>query len=108
MALSAAPALYVLTPVGAVDGRHWRARMFAPGSGITEDPATGSAAAAAVGVFAGVATERRLDEGWVIAQGVEMGRPSELHVGAVRRGPELVAATVGGRAVRVGGGALDL
>jgi trans-2,3-dihydro-3-hydroxyanthranilate isomerase len=108
VALTPAPALFVLAPAGALDGRHWRARMFAPRLGIAEDPATGSAAAAAVGVLAGVATEQRLDEGWVITQGVEMGRPSELYVGTVRRGPELVAATVGGRAVRVGRGELEL
>ena len=82
--------------------------MFGPRLGIAEDPATGSAAAAAVGVLAGAASDGRLDQGWVITQGVEMGRPSELHVGTVRRGSELVAATVGGRAVRVGRGELDL
>ena len=108
VALTPAAALFVLAPLEGLDGPHWRARMFAPRLGIAEDPATGSAAAAAVGVLAGVATEGRLDEGWIITQGVEMGRPSELHVGTVRRGPELVAATVGGRAVRVGRGALDL
>ena len=108
VALTPAPELFVLAPLDGLDGRRWQARMFAPRLGIAEDPATGSAAAAAVGVLAGVATEGRLDEGWVIAQGVEMGRPSELHVGTVRRGPELVAATVGGRAVRVGRGELEL
>ena len=76
--------------------------------GIGEDPATGSAAASACGYLAGHATPERLAEGWVIEQGVEMGRPSTIHVGAVLRGPELVAATVGGRAVRVGRGTLEL
>lgn len=106
-----APALYVLAPVDAeqrVDARRWRARMFGPSLGIVEDPATGSAAAAACGYLAGHASAERLAEGWVIEQGVEMGRPSELQVGAVLRGPELVAATVGGRAVRVGRGTLEL
>ena len=47
-----------------------------------------------------------MDEGWVIEQGVEMGRPSEIRVRPVRRGAELVAVRVGGRAVRVGEGTL--
>lgn len=78
----------------------WRARMFAPGLGIPEDPATGSAAAAACGFL-------EVDEtGIVIRQGVEMGRPSTIEVGAVVRDGRLVAARVGGRAVRVGCGEL--
>ena len=111
MSFADAPELYVLAPVDPaqrVDARDWRARMFAPGLGIGEDPATGSAAASACGYLAGHATPERLAEGWVIEQGVEMGRPSTIHVGAVLRGPELVAATVGGRAVRVGRGTLEL
>ncbi len=111
MAFSAAPEFYVLAPVDPeqrVDAGRWRARMFAPGLGIGEDPATGSAAASACGYLAGHATPERLASGWVIEQGVEMGRPSEIHVGALLEGTELVAATVGGRAVRVGSGALDL
>lgn len=111
MAYTDAPELYVLAPVEPgqrVDARRWRARMFAPGLGIGEDPATGSAAASACGYLAGHASPARLAEGWLIEQGVEMGRPSRIHVGAVVRGPELVAATVGGRAVRVGSGSLEL
>ena len=111
MSFAEAPELYVLAPVDPAqraDARDWRARMFAPGLGIGEDPATGSAAASACGYLAGHATPERLAEGWVIEQGVEMGRPSTIHVGAVLRGPELVAATVGGRAVRVGRGTLEL
>ena len=111
MSFGDAPELYVLAPVDPdqrVDARHWRARMFAPGLGIGEDPATGSAAASTCGYLAGHASPRRLAEGWVIEQGVEMGRRSRLHVGAVLHGPELVAATVGGRAVRVGRGELEL
>ena len=105
---SDAPWLYVLAPLDGTDGRRWRARMIAPGDGVDEDPATGSAAAAAVGFLAGAAGEGRLAEGWHITQGVEMGRPSELLVGAIHQGSELVAATVGGRAVRVGRGELYL
>ncbi len=43
--------LFPIAPLD--DGLHrWRARMFAPGLGIAEDPATGAAAAAAAGLLA--------------------------------------------------------
>lgn len=105
---SDAPDLYLLAPVDGVRGERWRARMFGPVIGVAEDPATGSAAAASCGYLAGVVGEHRLDEGWTIEQGVEMGRPSEIRVHAVRRGNELVAVRVGGRAARVGTGELLL
>jgi trans-2,3-dihydro-3-hydroxyanthranilate isomerase len=58
-----------------------RVRVFCdPGTGILEDPATGSAAGpigVVLGLLAGArATRRRL----VIEQGVELGRPSRLEV----------------------------
>ncbi len=53
------------------------ARMFAPGGGIEEDPATGSAAAALGVLLGGVAGEAASFE---IDQGVAMGRPSRLSV----------------------------
>lgn len=97
-----APDLYLVVPIDGVGGRRWRARMFGPVIGVAEDPATGSAAAAACGYLAGVAGGQRSGAGWTIEQGVEMGRPSEIRVEAVRRGAELVAVRVGGRAVRIG------
>lgn len=109
VALTEATEVYVLAPADPaqrVSARDWRARMFAPGLGIPEDPATGAAAAAACGYLAGHADGDRLTEGWLITQGVEMGRPSRIQLGVVVDGNELVAATVGGRAVRVGRGEL--
>jgi trans-2,3-dihydro-3-hydroxyanthranilate isomerase len=82
--------------------------MFAPGSGITEDPATGLAASALVGVI------RRFDEPpagnhhFIIEQGFEMGRPSLISLEMdVDRG-EVVGARVGGDAVKVAEGELDV
>lgn len=81
-----------------------RARMFSPGGGIPEDPATGSATA----VFAAVQLARgRLGAGetvFTVDQGVEMGRPSRLRLTAVVGDGALVAARVAGRAVRVAEG----
>jgi trans-2,3-dihydro-3-hydroxyanthranilate isomerase len=54
------------------------ARVFVPGVGVPEDPATGSAAA---GLGMVLAASGQLPEGgrYDITQGVEMGRPSLLH-----------------------------
>ena len=52
--------------------------MFAPLSGVAEDPATGSANCTLGGLLA---THGHVTSGmfsWRIAQGVEMGRPSTL------------------------------
>ncbi len=83
------------------------ARMFAPGSGVMEDPATGSAAVALAGALA---TEAVQSEGvlrWQIAQGAEMGRPSELFAEATKAGGQVTAVRVGGYAVNVLNGEID-
>ena len=83
---------------------HMHARMFAPGLGISEDPATGSAAAALAGSLkpppSGAA--RTL----VIAQGVEMGRPSRIETTTNFAGGKVERVSVGGGAVVVGEGRL--
>ncbi|MDX5359192.1 MAG: PhzF family phenazine biosynthesis protein [Rhodobacterales bacterium] len=84
--------------------RSVRARMFAPGAGVPEDPATGSATAVFAAVLHG---QGALDEGetvFTIDQGVEMGRPSRLRLTAVVQDGALVAARVAGPAVRVAEG----
>ena len=59
-------ALARATPAGvscfAGRGRHWKTRMFAPGHGIAEDPATGSAAGCAARSHA--ATSRARPGAW--------------------------------------------
>lgn len=77
-----------------------RARMFEPLSGIHEDPATGSAAAA-LGALLAELDGRPLS--LAVHQGVEMGRPSRIEV---RAGPG--AVEVGGAAVRVAEGRLSV
>jgi trans-2,3-dihydro-3-hydroxyanthranilate isomerase len=54
------------------------ARVFVPGVGVPEDPATGSAAA---GLGMSLVASGRLPQGgrYDIRQGIEMGRPSLLH-----------------------------
>ena len=85
-------------------------RMFAPGFGVPEDPATGSASGP-LGAYLVkhklVAADRARD--MVSLQGVAMGRPSRIYMtitsdasGAVTR------VQVGGKSVRIGDGTISL
>jgi trans-2,3-dihydro-3-hydroxyanthranilate isomerase len=88
-------------------GSHFHARMFAPGMGIAEDPATGSAAAALAGL---IATQGGVGDGthrFRIEQGYEMGRPSQIDLGLTIAGGKLVSATIGGGAVVVTEGTIE-
>ncbi|MGR9373418.1 PhzF family phenazine biosynthesis protein [Rhizobium leguminosarum] len=86
----------------------FHARMFASGMGIVEDPATGSAAAALSGA---IHHFDRLTDGHhpiMIEQGVEMGRPSFIHLHIDVDGGAISNARIGGQAVRLASGTLDL
>ncbi|MBW0004312.1 MAG: PhzF family phenazine biosynthesis protein [Hyphomicrobiales bacterium] len=78
------------------------ARMFAPFDGLPEDPATGSATAAACALIA--ALDSRPPYHFRIAQGIDMGRPSLLTVEIEETGTVLI----GGSCVSVMTGTLDL
>jgi trans-2,3-dihydro-3-hydroxyanthranilate isomerase len=86
----------------------FRARMFAPEIGITEDPATGSAAAAFAGALHTFDAPPDGDHAHVIEQGFEMGRPSLIRLGISVRGGVLTAVRIGGHAVQVSSGNLLL
>lgn len=94
--------------VVAVDlpARAVRARMFAADIGVSEDPATGSAALA-LGVWLG-ASGRLADgeHGLVVQQGVELGRPSLLRVTALVDGAEPRQVRVAGDVVHVASGTI--
>jgi trans-2,3-dihydro-3-hydroxyanthranilate isomerase len=85
-----------------------RARMFAPAMNITEDPATGAAAAAFTGYLAARDVTADGTVAWVIEQGVEMGRPSRLHVEADKQAGALSAVRVGGSSVLISEGIFKL
>jgi PhzF family phenazine biosynthesis protein len=75
-------------------------RMFGPGAGIPEDPATGSAAAALAGVLRDL---QGLDAGqaeWIVHQGEDMGRPSMIRLQATISGGSITHARIGGAVVR--------
>lgn len=83
-------------------------RMFAPDMGIAEDPATGAAVAALSGA---IHFFDKLVDGhhpFLIEQGVEMGRPSHIHLHLDIAGGAIAGVRIGGEAVRIASGTLDL
>lgn len=87
-------------------GPNRRARLFAPGLGVAEDPATGSAAAPLAGLMLRRAGGDEI--AFEVAQGVEMGRPSRLRVSARRAAGGVVRCRVGGACVPVLRGEAEL
>jgi len=88
-------------------GSRWKTRMFAPGGGVAEDPATGSAAGP---LAVHLARHGRIGFGEEIeiAQGVEIGRPSTLYARADGSAEQLERVEVGGSAVIVARGEFRL
>ncbi|WP_431047196.1 PhzF family phenazine biosynthesis protein [Streptomyces sp. P1-3] len=84
------------------------ARAFAPGSGVDEDPATGSACAGLAGSLARRSRQTEGEHTLRIEQGVRMGRPSLIEAGARTEGGRLAGITVGGFTTIVGKGALTV
>ena len=98
-------AAYVFCREVVQPGHAFHARMFAPGLGVFEDPATGSAVAA----FAGPLTAGHRDgkHAFTIEQGYEMNRPSLIHLSLTIHGGALAGAAVGGDAVLVSEGTIE-
>lgn len=91
--------------VYARDGNRLNARMFAPLAGTYEDPATGSANAALAALL--LSLDGGDSTSFTTRQGIEMGRPSTLHVEAVRT-PAGITATVAGDCVAMFSGRFDV
>lgn len=105
---STADAAYLYTRGGDGPNASFRARMYSPSGGIPEDPATGSAAAL---LAAQLLSAEKLNDGthhWQLEQGYEMGRPSDLRLEADVNGGTLKAVRVGGSAVRVMSGEIEI
>jgi trans-2,3-dihydro-3-hydroxyanthranilate isomerase len=99
---------YVRVDRGSDNGVDIRARMYAPVHGVLEDPATGSANAGLANLLASLNEERDATIEWNVAQGIEMRRPSRLHVTAERRKGEVVEVRVAGSAVVACRGQIDV
>lgn len=101
-------AVYVYSRQPTPASGHFHARMFDPGHGIAEDPATGSAAAALAGAvhrFDGLpdGIHRR-----IIEQGIEMGRPSHIALTLVVNRGQLETVRIGGASVKVSDGIITV
>jgi trans-2,3-dihydro-3-hydroxyanthranilate isomerase len=81
--------------------------MFAPASGVAEDPATGSAAGP---LAVHLARHGRIAFGdeIEISQGLEVGRPSKLYARVDGSAHEVERVEVGGSAVTVARGELSV
>jgi len=99
--------IYLFTINGSSAAETAYSRMFAPGFGIQEDPATGAACGPLgcyliqYGIVSGEAVRRM-----VSLQGVAMGRPSRIHMRIGGSPNAITSVQVGGQAVLVGRGAL--
>lgn len=105
-ALAEAPAVLGVNCF-AGSGARWKTRMFAPGGGVAEDPATGSAAGP---LAVHLARHGRIGFGEEIeiSQGAEIGRPSKLYARADGSAEQLERVEVGGSAVIVARGEFRL
>lgn len=105
-ALSALPAV-LGTSCFAGSGSSWKTRMFAPGGGVAEDPATGSAAGP---LALHLARHGRIGFGEEIeiSQGAEIGRPSTLYARADGSPEQVESVEVGGSTVLVARGEFRL
>jgi trans-2,3-dihydro-3-hydroxyanthranilate isomerase len=84
-------------------GRRWRTRMFAPGLGVAEDPATGSAAGP-LAVHLCRHGRIAFGEEIEIRQGEEIARPSLLRARVAGSGDAVELVEVGGSAVMLARG----
>ena len=103
------PELFVFTTETEFDGSNVHSRMFAPGMGVAEDPATGGASGP-LGCYlvrhGVVPSDGQLEI--TSEQGIEMGRPSFIRIRITHEGERITRVRVGGRCRYVGGGHLEL
>ncbi len=88
-------------------GARWKTRMFGPGLGVYEDPATGSAAgplAVHLARHGRIAFGQQIE----ISQGAELGRPSTLYARVAGSRDQIDQVEVGGGAVLVAQGEFRL
>ncbi|MBC7930231.1 MAG: PhzF family phenazine biosynthesis protein [Rubrivivax sp.] len=103
------PQVFVFTREVEGEGSTIHSRMFAPGFGITEDPATGGASGplgcylVRYGVVPRSAAAQIVSE-----QGIEMGRPSLIHIRIESEGDEITGVKVGGKCHFAGEGFIEV
>ena len=85
-----------------------QSRMFAPLFGVPEDPATGGANVALIGLLAHLRPEPDLSLSKTIGQGFDMGRPSILKASAEKKAGAVTETYIGGQCVPMLRGTIDL
>jgi trans-2,3-dihydro-3-hydroxyanthranilate isomerase len=88
------------------DSHQLQARAFAPLDGCSEDPATGSATAAAIALRALCHPSRGGTSQWTVHQGVDLGRPSLILGSVVEEEGAIRQVRIAGHAVTVMQGCL--
>ncbi len=99
---------YVYCRGGVHHQAKFHARMFSPDMGIPEDPATGSAVAALAGAIHHFDALPDGHHPVLIEQGIEMGRPSFIHLHIDVKEAAIAKARIGGQAVKLAEGTLAL
>jgi len=103
------PEIFLFTREVEHTGSTVHSRMFAPGLGVMEDPATGGASGplgsylVRHGVVRGGVTAEIVSE-----QGIEMGRPSFVRITIETAGERITGVRVGGRCHYMGEGFLEV
>lgn len=100
--------VYVYCRGGVHHQASFHARMFDSDQGIGEDPATGSAVAAMSGAIQHFDDLADGHHALMIEQGVEMGRPSCIHLHIESSGGVIARARIGGEAVKIAEGRILL
>ena len=109
LARSQTPHVLAFTLQCRYEGSSAHCRMFAPSLGVHEDPATATAAGPLVAYFAHwglLGADPRV--AFVCEQGIELGRPSFIHVSLEREADRITSLRVGGQCVAVGQGEIHL
>lgn len=99
---------YVYCRGGVHHQARFHARMFSPEMGIAEDPATGSAVAALAGAIHHFDALPDGHHPLLVEQGVEIKRPSYIHLHIDVKKGAIAKARIGGQAVRLARGTLEL
>jgi trans-2,3-dihydro-3-hydroxyanthranilate isomerase len=101
--------IFLFSPEPGADTGTVYSRMFAPGAGIQEDPATGGACGALGSYLLQHKVVTPDQAGAMLnVQGVKMGRPSYIHIAIGVDGSRISSVRVGGESVIAGEGTLYL